>query len=308
MLDAPLVSIGMPVYNGEEYVRRSIESLLAQDYNNFELNISDNASDDNTLRICEEYASRDNRIRLYKQPFNMGIRANFEKVLEMSTGQFFMWAAVDDFWLPGFISSLIEELGHDPDIGVVMCAIDCVFENNRFPPVKIRFHGPDNLNKLSYLGVAIKLTTLLKVNLFIHGIFRTALVRKAFPLFPDIHSADRWFLIQIALASRFRYLDRVLHIRTLQSKPFYNRYPNEKYGKRIQSFDKTWFDFAVIPVVFCIISQSPVIPRHRKLFAPIVITSLFYQRLLLGFRRMAKSFIVHFFPYSLQKRFLKSID
>jgi glycosyltransferase involved in cell wall biosynthesis len=308
MTDAPLVSIGMPAYNGEKYIRRSIESLLAQDYDNFELNISDNASDDRTLRICEEYASRDSRIRIHQQPSNMGIKANFEKVLEMSTGQFFLWAAVDDCWLPGFISSLVKELIRDPGIGVAMCAVDCVFENNSFPPVKIRFHGPDNPNKLSYLGVAIKLTTPLKYNLFIHGIFRSSLLRKAFPLLPNIHSADRWFLIQIALTARFRYLDRVLHIRTLQSEPYYNRYPDEEYGKKIQSFDQIWFDFASIPVVFNIILQSPEIPRRRKFLAPLVIISLFYHRLILGVRRMARSFIVHFLPHSLQKKFLRSID
>ena len=68
----PLVSIGMLVYNGEMHIRQALDSLLAQEYENFELIISDNASTDRTQDICLEYAARDERIRYYRNETNMG--------------------------------------------------------------------------------------------------------------------------------------------------------------------------------------------------------------------------------------------
>ncbi|MEM4134638.1 MAG: glycosyltransferase, partial [Candidatus Micrarchaeia archaeon] len=79
----PLVSIGMPVYNGERFIRQALDSLLAQDYENFELIISDNASEDKTPEICLEYAARDKRIRYYRNEKNMGAAWNFKRVFDL---------------------------------------------------------------------------------------------------------------------------------------------------------------------------------------------------------------------------------
>ena len=73
----PAVSIGMPVYNGERFIRDALESLLAQSFTDFELIISDNASTDTTERICKKYAARDSRIRYVKQSGNIGAALNF---------------------------------------------------------------------------------------------------------------------------------------------------------------------------------------------------------------------------------------
>ena len=76
----PLVSIGLPVYNGENYVRQALDSLLAQDYESFELIVSDNASTDATQQICLEYASQDSRIRYHRNEVNIGLYNNFTRV------------------------------------------------------------------------------------------------------------------------------------------------------------------------------------------------------------------------------------
>lgn len=68
----PLISIGLPVYNGERHIRQALDSLLAQNYGDFELIISDNASTDETQQICLEYAARDERIRYYRNERDMG--------------------------------------------------------------------------------------------------------------------------------------------------------------------------------------------------------------------------------------------
>ena len=106
----PLVSIGLPVYNGEKFLGRAIDSLLAQDYANIELIISNNCSTDGTGAICERFASTDSHIRYSTRERNMGASANWEWVLGQAQGAYFMWAAHDDFWKPAFVSTLVDEL------------------------------------------------------------------------------------------------------------------------------------------------------------------------------------------------------
>src|SRR3989304_9744790 len=84
----PLVSIGMPAYNGEKFIKRAIDSLLVQTYSNFELIVSDNASDDSTWEILNRYAAKDKRIRLYRQEYNIGALGNFRFVLSKASGKY----------------------------------------------------------------------------------------------------------------------------------------------------------------------------------------------------------------------------
>jgi len=119
----PLVSIGMPVYNGEPHIRQALDSLLAQDYENFELIISDNASTDRTQEICLSYAARDKRIQYYRNQTNMGIAWNFIRVLELSSGEYFMWAAHDDYWDPLYLHSCIRAF--DASEAIVLAGALC---------------------------------------------------------------------------------------------------------------------------------------------------------------------------------------
>jgi len=102
-----LVSIGMPVFNGEKFLEKSISSLLNQTYQNFELIISDNASTDKTPQICNNFAKKDRRIKYIRQGENFGSIWNFNLVLEKAESKYFMWASADDFWEPKFIAKNI---------------------------------------------------------------------------------------------------------------------------------------------------------------------------------------------------------
>src|SRR3954467_5074495 len=94
----PRLTVGLPTYNGEDYLASALDSLLAQTFTDFELIISDNASTDATESICREYAAKDARIRYIRQEKNRGAASNFRFVLDKSGGKYFMWAACDDFW------------------------------------------------------------------------------------------------------------------------------------------------------------------------------------------------------------------
>lgn len=113
------MSIGMPVYNAEGFVKKAIESLLNQSFKDFELIISDNNSTDGTSTICQEYAEKDTRIRLYVQQTNRGPSENFKFVLNMAQCPYFMWAAADDWWEKDCVSKYIKMLRSQNDIAAV---------------------------------------------------------------------------------------------------------------------------------------------------------------------------------------------
>jgi glycosyltransferase involved in cell wall biosynthesis len=121
----------MPLYNAERHLAEALDSLLAQDYNNLELIISDNASTDATESICRAYAARDTRIRYYRAATNRGAVWNFNFVFEVAGGDYFMWAAHDDTRAPGFLSSCVAGLDARPE--AVLCCTDVGFvdENSR---------------------------------------------------------------------------------------------------------------------------------------------------------------------------------
>ena len=106
----PELTIGIPVFNGEKFLVEKILSILNLNYDNFELIISDNGSTDSTKKICEEFTSKDDRIRLFLQEKNLGPNWNFDFVLKKAKGEYFMWTAVDDKILPGFIEKNISVL------------------------------------------------------------------------------------------------------------------------------------------------------------------------------------------------------
>jgi len=106
----PKISVGLPVYNGEQFLRKRIDSVLAQTFSGFELIISDNASTDSTSIICEEYTKKDNRIRYVRQEKNIGMMPNFYFLLQEAKSDYFVWAAVDDLWHPKFLEKTVATL------------------------------------------------------------------------------------------------------------------------------------------------------------------------------------------------------
>lgn len=93
---APAVSVGVPVYNGERHLRAALDSLLAQSHTDLELVVSDNASTDATWEICSEYARRDARVRTFRQKTNGGVAANWNFVALQARGRYFKWASASD--------------------------------------------------------------------------------------------------------------------------------------------------------------------------------------------------------------------
>jgi glycosyltransferase involved in cell wall biosynthesis len=115
----PLVSVGIPVFNGEKNLARALDSILNQSYSNLEIIVSDNASNDGTRGICEEYVRRDSRIRYIRQNKNIGAPRNWNAVVHEASGVYFKWASANDYCAPTMIEKCVEVLNGDP--GVVLC-------------------------------------------------------------------------------------------------------------------------------------------------------------------------------------------
>ena len=260
----PRVSIGMPVHNGEQYLRTALDSLLAQDYGSFELIISDNASNDATGEICREYASKDKRISCLRNNSKVEVFDNFRLVLDRARAPYFMWAAADDEWLPGFVSALVAELDSNPQAGVAMCGTERIQEDGALVDY-VRCPEAINSRPMKHFTLAMALASGKPYHLYFYGLFRTDFIRRAYRRFPMVVLGDRLFVCGLALATDFRYVDQVLYIRRGHDQSYVDRYAGEELGR-------VWQDrFAYIKLVAVVgpyLMRSPIIPWPRKFFIP----------------------------------------
>lgn len=129
MADAPLVSVGVPVYNGAATIARALDSLLAQDLQDMEVIVCDNASSDATREICAEYAARDPRITLYRNDRNLGLAGNFNRTFELARGRYFKWATHDDWHAPESLRLTAKALDENPAASLCATGVSLVDEN-----------------------------------------------------------------------------------------------------------------------------------------------------------------------------------
>ena len=116
------LTIGMPAYNSARTIRRAIESLLAQTMPHFQLIVSDDCSKDETANIGDEYAARDSRVVIVRQPRNLNY-GNFRFLLQSARTPLFMFAPADDWWHPDYARRMIEALDANPG---AVCAVSRV--------------------------------------------------------------------------------------------------------------------------------------------------------------------------------------
>lgn len=294
----PLVTIGIPVRNGERFLARALDSHLAQTYSNIEIVVSNNASSDRTAEILDTYAARDPRIRIFHQPQPLGIIENFMSALDGARGEYFMWAADDDQWLPEFVETLVAELQAHPEAGTAMSAVELVTEDDtHIRP--IRFAGRYDPNTSSYLRMLRSATSFDKLNFYFYALYRTGHLRRAVTAIVDVPGVDRVFICQLSLGFRFRYVDRVLMRRTVHERPTHVRLPDERFNALKRD---PLADLRVLRGLVWSLFRSPIIPWWRKLFLPYAFWR--YTRLLMLLRTgaFAKRHLPRAWWYRLRER------
>jgi glycosyltransferase involved in cell wall biosynthesis len=113
---SPLLSFAIPIRNGERFLPRLLDSLLAQDFSNFEIVISDNASTDRTAEVCQQYCLQDQRIRYHRNSENIGLNANFNLLITLAQGKYMRWIGADDRLEPDYARKCVAALEARPDL------------------------------------------------------------------------------------------------------------------------------------------------------------------------------------------------
>jgi glycosyltransferase involved in cell wall biosynthesis len=143
---SPRATIGIPVFNGEKYLSTAIDSVLMQDYEDFELIISDNSSSDRTAEICRQYAAADRRVRYFRNDVNIGAVPNFNRVFSLARGEFFKWLSSDDVCHPEFLRRSVEILDQ------TTASVSLVYPQCEMIDEQGAFHG----NLVEHVGTRAK--------------------------------------------------------------------------------------------------------------------------------------------------------
>ncbi len=122
--------MAIPVFNGDRWIRPTIESILSQTFENFELVIVDNSSTDDTVQICREFAQQDKRVVLHVNETNIGAALNFNKAFEVSDAEYFKWASSNDIIAPTFLERCVEVLDTEPDVVIAAPKTQIIDEND----------------------------------------------------------------------------------------------------------------------------------------------------------------------------------
>lgn len=207
----PLLTIGLPVYNGAKSIRDALDSLLAQDFTDFELHICDNGSTDGTEHICTEYEIRDGRIHYHRNETNLGPIANFNRAFRFCQSKYFMFAADDDIREPQFLSKCVCALEKNPQAVLASTYFDTIEPSGARGPVI------DDLMETTSLGALGRLhhvLTRIHWCSAIYGVIRAdALARTT--LFLNLWGPDVVLLAQLALLGSFVKVRELLYHRRM---------------------------------------------------------------------------------------------
>jgi glycosyltransferase involved in cell wall biosynthesis len=126
---APRVSVCIPSYNAAPFLAAAIDSVLAQDYADFEIVVSDDASADDTVAVCSRYG--DPRFRAVRSEDRLGQAGNWNRCVELARGDYVILLHADDELAPGYLARAVAVLEAHDDIGLVHCAVQHVDELGR---------------------------------------------------------------------------------------------------------------------------------------------------------------------------------
>jgi glycosyltransferase involved in cell wall biosynthesis len=227
----PKVSIGLPVYNAENFLNETMESLLAQTYSDFELIISDNASTDGTEAICRTYAESDDRIRYYRQEENAGASANHNWVLQAAKGEYFKWAAHDDLLDPTFLGRCVEVLDGDPEVVLTYSRVKAIDGQGN---VLFTYKPKPMLNSNLPHERLFECICVAHAQSPIFGVFRKSALQSTRLLQP-FSSSDRVLLGEITLRGRVFEIPDPLFFYRLHPNQSWQAYP-DRYSR------EAWFD------------------------------------------------------------------
>ncbi len=208
MRTVPRLSIGLPVYNGGRYLADSLDALLGQSYEDFELIISDNASTDDTAEICRHYESQDARVRYCRQVQNIGLSPNHNFVVEAARGEFFKWASYDDLYARDLLERCVEALDERPDVVLAhswtahIDPSDAVFAAPVYPLATNATSAPERFRSTLFGSGGDD----------IYGVVRMRVLQRVMPL-NSYHHAEHTIVAALSLYGPFHQVPEWLYFR-----------------------------------------------------------------------------------------------
>jgi len=197
---SPLVSIVMATYNGERFIEAQIKSILSQTYQNLEIIVVDDRSTDQTCAILETYATKDKRVKLFRNDFNLGYVKNFEKGLLLAKGSYVAPSDHDDIWFPEKIATLVAAINES-----TIVYADSVLIDESGKPIGKKLSDIKRLTDFNDC-----LSFLVGNSAAGHAmLIKTALIKKAVPLAPMIPH-DHWLGFVATLYSGIKFIDTPL--------------------------------------------------------------------------------------------------
>lgn len=241
---SPMVSIGLPVFNGEDYLSEALDSILSQAFYDFELIISDNCSSDATELLCLNYAEKDKRIKFFKQDKNMGAAWNYNYVFAQACGKYFRWASHDDLVSPDSLHKCVNVL--ETDSNVILAYPKTVFIDERGEKMS---DYEDNLD-LNYTSPSRRFRAfherfkkLDRCNP-IFGLIRSDVLRQT-PLIGSYHSSDYVLLGKLSLMGKFKEIKDAYFFRRIHPNISTVAFAGVK--ERYEWFDPTFSKKLVFP-------------------------------------------------------------
>ncbi len=146
-MQEPLVSIVLPVYNGEKFLAQSIESVLNQTYKNLELIIVNDNSSDSSLDIAQDFASKDNRVKIITNTTNQKLPESLNIGFRQSTGNYLSWTSDDNFYNNDAIEKMVDFLEENQD-NVMVCAdfYKLNIDTNETMPLQLKVSAQEMIN------------------------------------------------------------------------------------------------------------------------------------------------------------------
>ena len=211
MTDSPHLTVAFTTYNVERYLAGAFDGILAQDYDDFEIVVCDNGSTDETWDICQRYASKDNRFRIYRNETNLGYAGNFQRVVSLARGDYFRLTAHDDRIAPTLLRRCVAALEANPRSVLAYprgVAIDD--DDVEICPSP----GERDLRSPSPSRRIIDLVRALQHCNEVYGVVVTDVLRRT-RLIGTYVSSDRRLLVELAARGEFELVDEPLFYRRL---------------------------------------------------------------------------------------------
>ena len=230
----PSVSIGMPVFNGEQFLQQAIESVLAQEFEDFELIISDNASTDATADIAGEFARIDPRIRYSRLETNIGAAGNYNRVFRMAAGDYFKWAPHDDLIAPAFLGKCLEGFAaHGPSAIIVYPRSELIDADGRAITDDLSLRDMQSLSEFAARRTFRVLRAFGLVTSVL-GLMRKAAVERT-RLIGSFPSSDFAFLFEVAMLGKIAQIEDKLLFRRIHEK-------SSRRSNKSKQDAMAWFD------------------------------------------------------------------